>query len=73
MRRQEKLGKSFMKAKQVRPAQKLLAVAVSGIAWSMGCAHAMQAQEGGVGNRSELLEPPVPGARQRPERGRSDA
>jgi len=32
-----------MKAKQVRPAQKLLAVAVSGIAWSL--AHSVQAQE----------------------------
>lgn len=34
-----------MTVKQVRPAQKLLAVAVSGIAWGLGCAHAVQAQE----------------------------
>jgi len=34
-----------MKAKQVRPAQKLLAVAVSGIAWSMAGAYCAQAQE----------------------------
>ncbi len=34
-----------MKAKQVRPAQTLLAVAVSGIAVGMGPAHAMGAQE----------------------------
>ena len=34
-----------MRVKQVRPAQKLLAVAVSGIAWGLACAHAVQAQE----------------------------
>ena len=34
-----------MKVKQVGPAQTLLAVAVSGIAWSLGAAHCAQAQE----------------------------
>lgn len=37
-----------MEAKQVRPAQKLLAVLVSGIAWGIGVAHAAQEQDKAV-------------------------